>query len=147
MPLRVYRRRLPHWRLNGATYFVTWRLHRSQADLTHRERTTVTRVILHWESVRFTLHALVVMNDHVHLLVTPNLGNPLERLVQGWKAFAADHLRQNGRSAPFWQREYHDRLVRSRAEFEQKLRYIALNPPRRWPECESYRWLWLRGNQ
>src|SRR5690606_18639489 len=96
MPLRIYRRRLPHWRLEGATYFVTWRLHRRQGDLTPHERTMVTGVILHWESVRFVLHALVVMNDHVHVLVTPHPGTPLERLVQGWKAFAADQLRQNG---------------------------------------------------
>lgn len=147
MPLRIYRRRLPHWRLEGATYFVTWRLHRRQGDLTPHERTMVTRVILHWESVRFVLHALVVMNDHVHVLVTPHPGTPLERLVQGWKAFAADQLRQNGRSAPCWQREYHDRLVRNRTEFQQKLCYIARNPRRRWPDCDSYPWLWLRENQ
>ena len=33
-----YHRRMPHWRLVGSVYFVTWRLAPSQAELSAEER-------------------------------------------------------------------------------------------------------------
>lgn len=38
---RAARRRLPHWTLEGATYFLTWRLHPGQAPMSPGERTMV----------------------------------------------------------------------------------------------------------
>jgi hypothetical protein len=35
---RMYRRSLPHWRLDDAIYFVTWRLEKDQSPLTTIER-------------------------------------------------------------------------------------------------------------
>jgi len=48
MELR-YRRRLPHWRNDEATYFVTWRLARGQAELDSDERDLVAGALTHFE--------------------------------------------------------------------------------------------------
>src|SRR6185503_6360625 len=80
--LRVYRRKLPHWRIDGSTYFVTWRVDRDQSDLTASERTCVAKTIRHFDLVRYELLVWVVMNDHVHVVLTPFAKHPLESIVR-----------------------------------------------------------------
>jgi len=112
--LTIYRRKLPHWRLAEATYFVTWRLARNQPLLGGDEKTLVVEVLRHFEDERYTLPAHVVMDDHVHVLVFPLEGYALHRIVHSWKSFSAKQLaKASGRTAPVWQREYLDRIVRS----------------------------------
>src|SRR5438067_1612913 len=69
---KLTRRRLPHLRAFGATYFVTWRLAHGQPDLTHAERAIVAAAIRHFDGTRYALAAFVVMNDHVHVVVHPH---------------------------------------------------------------------------
>lgn len=146
MSFRTYRRRLPHWRLEGATYFVTWRLHRVQRPLDPEERDHVVATIRHFDSTRYALSAFVVMDDHVHVVVTPSQGVELERIVHSWKSHTAWRLqRECARSGPVWQDEYYDRVLRNEAEVLQKIRYILNNPGRRWPGFWPYPWLWARG--
>jgi REP element-mobilizing transposase RayT len=138
---RYYRRRLPHWRVDGAIYFVTWRVAKGGGDLNPAERAIVAEA-LRFAGRRHRLWAFVVMNDHVHVLVQPrDVG--LEALVRSWKGFTGSRLRQHGRLAPVWQREYFDRIVRNQAELDQKLRYIAENPSRRFRTDAPYPWLWI----
>ncbi len=37
----TYRRHLPHWRIESAVYFLTWRVRRGEAKLAPHERTAV----------------------------------------------------------------------------------------------------------
>jgi putative transposase len=75
-----------------------------------------------------SLHAYVVMPNHVHVLWTPLVSLPtLIRQVKGPSALAANRLL--GRTGQqFWQSEYFDRQVRNEHEFAQILRYIEWNP-------------------
>ena len=142
----MYRRRLPHWRLTGATYFVTWRLQRGQADLTPAERTLVVSAIKHFEHERYELTAFVVMNDHVHVLVTPSEQHRLEEIVHSWKSYTTHCIqRQTGRQGSVWLVESFDRLVRDEAELLEKAEYILNNPWKRWPEITEYPWVWAQG--
>jgi REP element-mobilizing transposase RayT len=75
--LSIYRRRLPHWRIEGAIYFVTWRVARDASELAGTERDVVVSVLKHFNRARYVLFAYVVMNDHVHVLVQPELGRDL----------------------------------------------------------------------
>ena len=146
MNTTFYRRHLPHIRSEGATYFVTWRIHRRQSDLSERDKDCVVASIRHFDGTRYTLHAYVVMNDHVHILVQICAGYRLEEVVAAWKSFTAHRLQQEfGRSGAVWQGEYFDRAVRDEAEYEQKRDYILSNPQKRWPEIEAYRWRWALG--
>jgi len=67
-----YRRRMPHFQKAGRAVFVTFcELRRN--PFTAGARDVVLEHCLHDDGKRFTLHAAVVMPDHVHLLLTPLL--------------------------------------------------------------------------
>jgi REP element-mobilizing transposase RayT len=140
-----YRRDLPHWRLAGSIYFLTWRLATGMAPLSGDERQVVAEAIRHFDGDRYALHAFVVMDDHVHVLVSVSAGLTLERIVHSWKSFTSHKLVQEGRRAPVWQREYYDRIVRDEAELLEKGEYIVGNPTKRWPATDAYPWVWAVG--
>jgi REP element-mobilizing transposase RayT len=146
MTSNFYRRRLPHLRVEGAIYFVTWRVHGDQPDLSEAERDGVIEAVRHFDGARYALHAYVVMNDHVHVIVEPHTAFRLQAIVQAWKSFTANRFqREQGREGAIWQDEYFDRVIRDEAEYEQKRDYILANPFRRWPEVGAYRWQWVLG--
>jgi putative transposase len=140
--LTRYRRRLPHWRVQGAVYFVTWRVAKNQPPLHPEEKTLVVDAIRHFDGTRYEVIAYVVMDDHIHVLVAPLHDHPLERILHSWKSFTSKGLRQlRERAAPVWQDEYFDRIVRGDADLMQKAQYILGNPLKRWPEVEEYPWV------
>jgi len=140
--LHVYWGNLPHWRASGATYFLTWRLRPQVPDLDPGERRMVTQAINHHHLSKYRLHVWVVMNDHVHALLTPKQGFTLEQIVRAWKSFTSRSLnKQRGTAGPLWQEEYFDRIIRDEAEFLEKSTYILGNPFKRWPELTEYAWV------
>lgn len=143
--LQIYRRNLPHWRIDTATYFVTWRLFPGACLLQASERTAVAQAIVHFDGSRYALHAYVVMDDHVHVIVRPSACMPLEQIVHSWKSFSANRLqREHGRRGVVWQRESFDRIVRDENEWLEKIQYIINNPMKRWPALKEYPWVWPR---
>src|SRR5579859_1629877 len=146
MAFDFYRHRLPHARVHGALYFVTWRLSEGLADLSEEERDLVASSLRHFDSRRYALHAYVVMNDHVHVILEPHPDFPLENILHSWKSFSAKRIggyRQ--RVSVIWQDEYFDRVIRDDVEYRQKRDYVLGNPFRRWPALETYHWCWASG--
>ena len=140
----IYRRKLPHWRISGAIYFVTWRLAKDQPPLSEDERTVVVDGLRYFENHRYKIPGYVVMDDHAHVLVLPLEDFALERIVHTWKSVSAKQLASGwGRCAPVWQREYFDRIIRDDEELIQKAHYILGNPLKRWPSVEDYQWVWI----
>jgi REP element-mobilizing transposase RayT len=133
-----------HLRVTNATYFVTWRVDRTRPDLAPAEREEVARSIMCFDGKRYELLAYVVMNDHVHLVVTPDASFSLESLVHSWKSYTAHRLRA-GNAGRVWQSEYVDRIIRNDMELRQKIEYVLANPFERWPFLTRYRWVWARG--
>src|SRR5208282_5768872 len=115
----------PHWRQDQATYFVTWRLARGQQELDASERDLVMAAITRFDGQRYELAAYVVMDDHVHALLTPLAAHDLAGILHSWKSFTARQMqRQHKRFGRVWQDEYFDRIVRDDNEFAQKRDYI-----------------------
>jgi putative transposase len=140
--LTTYKGRLPHWRMDGSTYFVTWRLATSREPLTGSERTLVVDAIKYFQGTRYNWIAYVVMDDHAHVVVTPTHGFSLQQIVHTWKSFTANrHQRDFRRIGAVWQREYFDRIIRDERELIQKVNYILGNPVKRWPDIEEYEWV------
>ena len=128
-----YRRRLPHWRADDVNYFITWRLAKAQPDLKPSEREAVMSALKHFDGKRYQLTALVVMNDHVHVLLSTIGSWRLEEVIHSWKSFTANQMqRDHGRCGRVWQDEYFDRIVRDEAELVQKFDYLRNNPWTRW---------------
>ena len=142
--LRIYPRFLPHWRLDGAVYFVTWRLAGGVHALTVLERDQLAPILRKFDGTRYDLFAYVIMNDHVHTLVEPHHAFPLEAIVHTWKSYSTWLLQRGSRRGRVWEREYFDRIVRSAEDFDEKLRYLLDNPARRWPGIDAYPWAWCR---
>jgi REP element-mobilizing transposase RayT len=141
---QYYRRRLPHLRADEAIYFVTWRLAKGQPELSPSERELVTSALKQFEGKRYKLTAFVVMNDHIHVLLSTMEPYRLEDVIHSWKSFTTNRMqrRNHGRSGRVWQEEYFDRIVRDQGEFTQKFNYIQGNPWTRWPKLATYKWLW-----
>jgi REP element-mobilizing transposase RayT len=139
--IRIYRRRLPHWRVDGATY---WRLHESQPALTGLERTVIADALKFFDGERYSLYSFVVMDDHVHVVVRPQQGHELEQILKSWKGFTSTTLRKTTRrQTPLWQGEYMDRIIRDEGELEEKVNYVLDNPFRRWQQLDEYEWAGL----
>jgi REP element-mobilizing transposase RayT len=70
-----------------------------------------------------SLHAYVVMPNHVHVLLKPQIPPPkLMQYIKGKSAREANKvLRVSGK--PFWQHESYDRLVRTPEEFTKIKHY------------------------
>jgi REP element-mobilizing transposase RayT len=142
----IYRRHLPHWRARGHLYFLTWRVHKKQDDLTSVEKDQVMSALKHFDGKRYKLVGYVVMNDHVHVLVWPEDEYPLEDIVHSWKSYTAHMLQQEcRRKGKIWQDESFDRIVRDEQELYKEMQYILNNPRKRWPEMDEYRWVWCKG--
>jgi putative transposase len=89
-----------------------------------------------------TLHAFVVMPNHVHLLATPAVALPkLTKSLKGITAKRANAMLALTGSS-FWQEESYDHLVRHEREFEKIRNYIEENPVRAGlvREAREYRW-------
>jgi hypothetical protein len=73
LPVRSFvksKRKLPHWQLPGSVYFVTLAA-KPGIEFTNEERDVILGACRYWERKKLTLHAAVVMPDHVHLLMQP----------------------------------------------------------------------------
>jgi putative DNA methylase len=89
----------------------------------------VAQSVLHFAVQRYQLHAWCVMPNHVHVILTPNTDQPLNRIVHSWKSFSSNrancYLKRTG---AFWQREYFDRFIRDERHFEAAVHYVEHNP-------------------
>ena len=101
--------------------------------LDRSERRLVRDEVLRWHNRAWTVHAVSVMPDHVHILATPLEASRGEwyalpeimRRVKGRSAHSVNKLR--GRRGPLWLIESYDRIIRSGRDFDEKFRYIQSN--------------------
>ena len=127
---KVRRRKLPHWRLTGATYFTTFRLRSGR--LSPEQRRLVRDHIVSGDPDFYELIATQVMPDHVHMILCPQPATSLSRIMKGIKGVSARKLNQvRGTRGRIWQDEYFDRIVRDNDELLEKLLYMFHNPVER----------------
>ncbi len=74
----------------------------------------------------FRLHAHVLLNDHAHLLLTPEEGN-FSTIVQRLKLRFTRRLKR-GESASLWQPRFWDHCIRDADDLARHLDYIHYNP-------------------
>lgn len=105
--LHITRRHLPHWKIEGATCFITFRTRRLL--LTPAEQELVLNHIKEGHQIYYSLAAAVVMPDHVHMILTPNAGCELDRIMKGIKGLSARKINTlRGTSGSVWQDESFD---------------------------------------
>jgi len=145
-----YRRMLPHYQKAGRALFITF-CKLMPPPFTAGDRDVILQHCLHDNGKRYSLHAAVVMPEHVHLLPSPLLneegwpyGLPaILKMIKGTSARSVNKLLES--SGPVWQEESFDHVLRSQESMEEKLEYIRQNPGRRGlaKKPEDYPWLWV----
>ena len=152
---RYWKRRLPHYERPHGIYHVTFST-REHRVLSPEARTIALNAIIHFDQRRYDLFATCIMPDHVHILFRPwpKADNPtdnpvfwsLSELMHSIKSFAAREINklEDTKGKQVWENEYHDRLMRSDRDVEEKFLYICRNP---WTENlvrldENYLWVW-----
>jgi REP element-mobilizing transposase RayT len=94
----------------------------------------IARVVVdrlhHFDGQRYDLHSYVLMPNHVHVLATVISGHTLADTLQGWKGVSSRLIHRDGLCDlnPFWQEDYHDRLIRSPEHLSTVRSYIRDNP-------------------
>ncbi len=88
--LTIRRRHLPHWQVSGSVYYVTNRIR--QGVLTDDERQLAMDHIVSGHNQYYSLFALIVMPDHFHVLLQPNEGYDLSRVMKEIKGVAARRI-------------------------------------------------------
>ena len=96
----------------------------------------VKESIHHFDGSRFESHALCIMPNHVHWLLTPlqitlpfgadSLLSSVMHSIKSYTSHQANKLLKRGGS--FWSREYYDHLIRSSEQFGRLVIYILQNP-------------------
>ena len=76
----------------------------------------------------YKLHEYVVMQNHVHMLITPlaDMKDILREIKGVTACFANEAIGFKGKS--FWQKDYYDHFCRDESEFHRIGRYIVMNP-------------------
>jgi REP element-mobilizing transposase RayT len=98
------------------------------------------------------LDAAVVMPDHVHSifrLIEPHKLSRVLRLIKGRSARQVNQfLEQSHRlkPVPLWMDESFDHIVRTEAEWQEKIEYIRQNPLKNGlvSSPDQYKWLYVR---
>jgi putative transposase len=146
---QAHRRNLPHWQEPGSVYFLTWRI-KGEGILSPEERKIILETILYWNNVKWTVHAVVVMPNHVHAIAQPltlhdGSAINLSEIILSVKTFSARTINiQRGVQGALWQDERYDRIIRDEKELLQKWQYLRNNPVERGlaQHPEDYPWLY-----
>jgi len=79
-----------------------------------------------------TIEKYVIMPNHVYLLIVLNNGTQrtasptkaiIPRIIHGMKSFTTKQI-----GFSFWQRSYHDHIIRDKEEYKKISEYIDTNP-------------------
>lgn len=121
--LHITRRHLPHWSMAGATYFVTFRT--KCGSLSIDEQKLVLEHFKSGHGIFYTLLAVIVMPDHVHILFTEKGHFGLSRIMKGMKGVSAWKVNKTrSQSGNVWQDESYDRIVRDQNELAREFHYM-----------------------
>ena len=145
---QIKRRHLPHIFVDGAVYFLTFCV--LETNLSEQEQEIVLEHIK--TGVKYyVLLSVVVMPDHVHAVLIPKTGVFLSRVVKGIKGVSSRkiNLQRGEHTEKFkWQDETYDRVLRNKAELEQKIKYIYDNPAKKGfsKEGATYKFWYFNNN-
>ena len=161
MPEPPSKHRMRRWEVKHHIRFLTFSCYRRLPLLNHDgiRSLLVEHVGRAREKHDFDLFGWVIMPEHVHLLIRPKLPEgPVGRILSTikrpvamtvlnrWRKLGAPVLEKivsESGETHFWQPGGgHDRNIFSAAEFDEKLKYIHMNPVTRGLAAKSVDWAW-----
>ncbi len=124
----VMRPRREPFQSRQSAYFVSTQTARRQPFFRHERWAVLLRnAILHYSETDYSLHAYVIMPDHIHLLIVPK--STVEKAVQLIKGgFSFRAKREFAWKFEVWQQGFTDNRIRDEADWQHHLAYIRENP-------------------
>jgi putative transposase len=146
-----YRRNPPHYQKDNRLLFITY-------STWHRWHLPDIAKGLALESCvrangrKYTLYAVVVMPDHVHLICMPladqNGSISIPEITRTIKSESAHRInRALARTGRVWQDESFDHTLRGNESLKNKVQYVLENPVRAGLVMASAEYAWLWWNQ
>jgi putative transposase len=90
-----------------------------------------------------SVHAYVLMDNHVHLLVTPPTSDALSKAMQTLgRRYVSSYNRRHGRTGTLWEGRFRGTVIESERYFLTVMRYIELNPVRAGWVHRADEWRW-----
>ena len=122
--------RVKHYFEPGGFYHITTRtLGGEQAFATEEAKRLVVRALSYYRRAgRWRVYAFVVMANHVHSVVSANLG-ALSDTVRDFKKWIWHELARPENTS-LWERRYDDNAIGSLREMKQVTEYVHHNPVR-----------------
>lgn len=147
---QIWRGRLPHWRADDVTYYVTFRFGRALDDV---ERDWLFKELLRAQNKQLEYQIVCVLPETAELMFKvrgAEDGRPVElaRVIESAKRKAGKRVvKATGERFPPFFAESYDRIVRDEAEFEERWMAILESPVRQElaEEPEEYATLWVAG--
>ncbi len=135
------RKKLHRYEIQGHARFLTFSCDQRRPFFNNQATRNIfaSQLMTTRSRLGFKLHAWVVMPEHIHLLVQPNLPDvPVSKILMSLKRRVATKILKQWRGvdsnapARFWQSGGgYDRNIYSSDELAEKIRYIHENPVRR----------------
>lgn len=127
----IWQGRLPHWRADDVTYYVTFRHSRPLDD---KERDTLLKALLSSEDRTLLFQIACVLPERSELIfklvdLPEKRQAEFAKVIEGAKRKAGKQIMKSTgeRYPPFWEESY-DRIIRDEAEFEERLLTILESP-------------------
>jgi len=125
--------RLPRLTVAGYPHHIIQRGNNRQVifvDEADRER-MLALLDEHARACRVAVHAYVLMDNHLHLLATPETADGLPRLMQSVGRRYVRHFNdRHGRSGTLWEGRYRATVIETERYLLACMAYIDLNPVR-----------------
>ena len=137
--------RLPRLSLAGHPHHVIQRGNDRQAivrDDQDRER-LLALWVEHSRAFGVAVHAYVLMDNHFHLLLTPDTSEGLPQMMQAvGRAYVRYFNLRHHRTGTLWEGRYRSNLIESERYLLACMGYIDLNPVRAGlvEQAQDYRW-------
>lgn len=125
--------RLPRLAVTGVPHHVLLRGNNREAIFVDREDREFFLALLveHARRERVQVHAYVLMDNHLHLLLTPQQDGGLSRLMQALgRAYVRRFNARHGRSGTLWEGRYRSTVIEGERYLLACMAYIDLNPVR-----------------
>lgn len=103
----------------------------------------VANSFIHFDNIRYRLHAWCIMPNHVHVIVESMPGNDLVKMIHSWKSYTAHRANKIlGLTGTFWQSDAYNHIIRSQKEYDFQIQYTWKNPEK--AGLRDWEWRWKK---
>lgn len=97
----------------------------------------------HAAAQKVAVHAYVLMDNHLHLLVTPSTSDGLPRMMQAvGRSYVRGFNQRHGRTGTLWEGRYRSSVIEAEPHLLACMAYIDLNPVRAGLAAGPADWPW-----